>query len=373
MTQTTTDNMPYYTEHIKALDGLRGYAAIIVTFYHAILHLDKSAIYSVLYPAIDQIARPDVALKAALVFLNGSTSVLLFYVLSGTVLCHSLLKHPLNIKSVVSFLIRRIFRLFPAVMVCMLVMWLMSKFIVFLGIQFPSISANSALLNALLVKTDLHGPSTSIQVEFLATPFILIFAIVYKRYSISMALVLLSLAVFAIQKPEIVFNLKNMHANTFVFLAGMMVALSELRGVFSKITGYHLMLLLLAGFLFRHLVHFESLPGLIAQVILLASLVGYLRWSTSKTRLHLFLESNLSQFLGKISFSYYLLNVPVLWMLWFISDFFEIFKDYGPLWGGLFSGFVAMMITIPFAYISYKFVERPFIALGSKITNREMI
>lgn len=358
----------FHTQHIRALDGLRGWAAILVTIYHAILHLNENYL-SVLYPALDQIETSEIALKLILVFFNGSTAVLLFYVLSGTVLCMSLLRDEWSPKSVLLFLMRRILRLFPALFICMFVMWFLSAALRGSGMAFPVVSMDRALLNALLIDTSLHGPSTSIQIEAMATPFILAFAFAYRKSSVVLAVAIFALSIFAIQKPEIVFSLPNMHASTFVFIAGMVVALPEVRVFFERVTSLQLCLLLVCAFLFRHLVHLESLPGLIAQVLLLSTLVGFIRWTPVKTGFHTFLEAPISQFFGKISYSYYLLNVPVLWLIWFMPVFYAPFAKAGPVTGGLLSGIVAILFTVPLAYLSYRYIERYFIAFGVKITN----
>lgn len=358
----------YHTQHIKALDGLRGYAAILVTFYHAILHIDEGSIYRVLYPSIDKVASGDLKLKMALILFNGSTSVLIFYVLSGAVLCQSLLRDRLNLKSISLFLMRRIFRLFPALFICMASMWLLSVILRKIGFDFPVVNLDSAIWNALLINTSLHGPSTSIQIELLATPFIIFFAFAYQRYSLPMGIIIFALSIFSIQRADLVFLLPNMHANMFVFISGMLVALPEARLLFDKAKSWQIFLLVISAFFFRHIVHFESLPGLIAQVFLLAAVVGFIRWAYARTALHNFLEWRFSQLIGRISYSYYLLNVPVLWIIWYVPTFYTKFAEFGQISGGLLSGVVAMIITVPFAYLSYRYCELFFMDLGAKIT-----
>ena len=366
-----TAKLEYHTKHVKALDGLRGYAAILVTFYHAILHLEPALIARVLSPAIDKIDKPDLWTKLVLMLLNGSTAVLLFYVLSGAVLCQSLLKAPLSPLSLVLFIARRILRLFPALFFCMLVMWSLSQVYNFFGTQqFPHITLLGAIKNALLLDTRIHGPSTSIQIEALATPFILLFAFIYQRYSIFAVILLFSLAIIAIQEPFLVFFLPNMHASVLVFFTGMLVVLPEAKIFFSTITTTKLIFVLIGAFLFRHLVHIQSLPGLIAQVMLLGALLGFIRHASQLTGLHYFLENKFSQFLGRISYSYYLLNIPVLFVIWFTPGLLPKVSWSHPVLGGFITGSIAVLVTLPFAHLLNKYCEIFFINLGKRVTNK---
>lgn len=358
----------HHTQHVKALDGLRGYAAIVVTFFHAILHMDPTAVQRVLHPAIDQVAAGDLWLKIVLVFLDGGTAVSLFYVLSGTVLCQSLLRARLDWTSIFLFLFRRVFRLFPALFLCMLGMWGMSWVLHHFFSGFPLVIFSDAMLNALLIQTKIHGPSTSVQIEALATPFILLFAYAYKKYAVAAGIALFALSISAIQRNELVFFLPNMHVSVMVFFAGMLVALPEAQAIFSRITGWQLMGLIILAVVVRHLTHIQFLPGLLGQSFLLAAVVGFVRWASCRTFIHKFLEHRFSQFVGRISYSYYLLNIPVLWVLWFLPDLYALFTGFDQIWGGVISGVVATLITIPLAYLSYRFVELYFINLGAKIS-----
>lgn len=354
--------------HIKSLDGLRGYAAIIVTFYHAILHINPFAIQTILSPAIDQVAIADIWLKIALIFFDGATAVSLFYVLSGVVLCQSLLRSGLGAKSILLFLLRRILRLYPALIFCVFSMWVLSIAMQEVIHGFPLVDIGDAVYNSLLIHTKVHSPSTSVQVEVLATPFIILFAIAYKKYSVAACLVLLALSMSAMQRNELVFFLPNIHASLLMFFAGMLIALPEAKAFFKKIVGWKLFSLLVLAFIIRHLTDINFLPGYIAKTLLLAGVVGFLRWAEYRTFLHEFLENDFSQFIGKISYSYYLLNIPILWLLWFLPAVYSNFSELGQLFGGIVSGFFAVMLTIPLAYLSYRFVEVYFINFGAKIT-----
>jgi len=361
----------YRRAHIKALDGLRGYAAIIVCFFHAILHIDTTAVDRILSPAIDKIGTGDLLLKIVLMFFNGTTAVMLFYVLSGAVLCQSLLKNDLSVMRILLFLARRVLRLFPGMMVCMGAVWLTSAVLRWAGLSFPVVEFKDALLNAFLIEIKVLGPTTSIQIEALATPFILLFFFLYRKYSVVAVVLLFSLSIVAISRPELVFFIPNMGGSVFVFLAGMLVAMPESRALFSGVMGWQILVLVIFAFIVRHFTPLEAdLMGFIAQIILLAAIVGFIRWSEVQTTVHRFLEIPLSQFFGKISYSYYLWNVPVLWFVWWTMSLESYFAGLGQIYGGFMYGMVAAIATIPFAYLSYRYVELPFMRIGGKVTAR---
>jgi peptidoglycan/LPS O-acetylase OafA/YrhL len=71
-----------------------------------------------------------------------------------------------------------------------------------------------------------------------------------------------------------------------------------------------------------------------------------------------------AQFLGRVSFSLYLLSVLVLFCLWSIPTLSTPTVHAVEI-GGLV-GIAALLITLPFAYASERWIERPGIALGRR-------
>jgi peptidoglycan/LPS O-acetylase OafA/YrhL len=113
---------------IKALDGLRGIAALTVTFFHAKLHVDESWVETVLGPAVFSIKdSASLLLKLALMLFDGGLAVIIFYVLSGYILQSSLSssKSPMII-AFLEFSIKRVTRLLPAMIACMSFMVILS-------------------------------------------------------------------------------------------------------------------------------------------------------------------------------------------------------------------------------------------------------
>ena len=65
--------------------------------------------------------------KIVLKLFSGETAVLIFFVLSGTVLFQSLMRNKAPYPEVVaSFTVRRIFRIYPALVVCLVFMMLLA-------------------------------------------------------------------------------------------------------------------------------------------------------------------------------------------------------------------------------------------------------
>ena len=364
----------FQTEHVKALDGLRGYAAVAVTFYHAILQLQPTLVESVVSPAISDIARADWLAKVMLIVFDGRAAVLLFYTLSGCVLCHSLLKSPLAARALSMFVVRRALRLFPALFLCLFVMWTLSIAHSALSVAgFPNVTVIAALKNAVLFDTGVHGPSTSIQVEAMATPFVLLFFLLYRSFAMPAALLMLGVAAIVLEKPALALNLPNLSGALLFFVVGMFVALPECKALFARSTGWQLTMVLIAAVVIRHFLDIASASAFVAQAILFGALVGFVRWSSANTRMHEFLENRVSQLLGRVSYSYYLLNVAVLWLLWF-SPAFRVLQTWpNPLVGGLVVGTIATGLTVPLAYLSHRYCELPFIELGKRITRGQSL
>ncbi len=113
------------------LDGLRGYAALAVVFFHSIF-FDPTMAGRVLGRDFSELKDwYDLLAKLLLIIFNGQTAVVIFFILSGAVLFESLRQREKgSISSVVGkFLIRRFFRIYPALVVCLLTCWVAFYFL----------------------------------------------------------------------------------------------------------------------------------------------------------------------------------------------------------------------------------------------------
>lgn len=354
-----------------ALDGLRGFAAAAVIFYHAILHLDLSLAGRVLYQPIQNAESwSDVVAKAALMLMNGESAVFLFFVLSGCVLRLSIERGdqevgPLRLGA--SFVLARLLRLYPPVIVCMIGFYLLSVAYREIGVSgFPVFSLSQMVENAFLTNTSMHGPSTTIQAEVLAIPFLLA-AYSFRRWLGMPGLVLgLAYAIYAIDAGWLVFRLPNMHAYLFAFIFGMLVPETGLRTAFATAPRFCGWFVLAAFIGSKAFFYHSSISGLIASILIATLLVGVL-YHSERDHLRQALSRPFPQFLGRISFSLYLLNVPVLYVIWAWTDQHAWFGSHAVL-GGLIIGLASLLVTVPFAIASERWVERPSIKVGRAVT-----
>jgi peptidoglycan/LPS O-acetylase OafA/YrhL len=113
----STDNQKEI--RLKQLDGLRGLAALAVFFFHAIMMLPPNS------PALAALTKP--LLRP---FWDGPSAVMLFFVLSGYVLTLPYTDPSPRRIDTIPFIIRRIARLYPAYWIVLLIA-LALKFFVF--------------------------------------------------------------------------------------------------------------------------------------------------------------------------------------------------------------------------------------------------
>ncbi|TPI51412.1 MULTISPECIES: acyltransferase [unclassified Mesorhizobium] len=357
-----------------SLDGLRGIAAVSVVFYHSILHHEVLVGTTLIQPIQGMTTLRDVLTKIMLSIFNGNNAVLLFFVLSGFVLSLSLEKSTGAPFAIVSkFVVRRVCRLYPALFGCLAAYYLLSQFFAQMGwAGVPSPNLWLATLNALLVQITWHGPSTTIQAEMLAVPFVLAFFFFQKRFGSVSALVLFSLSVFAMAQPVFVMGAPHMSAWISSFAIGMLIADRRFQPFFSGVSSLALWLIIAAFVIVRMFVPFNPDASTLGQVILCAALVGSVYYGDQSLTATTILANPVCRFLGKISYSFYLINVLFLLIVWSLVDPLGIYPTHA-LETGLLVGTVVVTLTLPFAYFSEKWLEQGGITLGRLLTTARTV
>lgn len=336
------------------LDGMRGYAALCVVFYHSILGLDSSLFGRVFHGDWGKLVSYDLALKIALTVFNGQAAVILFFIISGAVLSKGLSKEegPLLVVSG-RFLVRRFFRIYPALFVGVLACAAAFKFY---GMEF---GGDDIVANLLLYRFPINGATWTLQVELIASVFLVLcfggffWFGEWGAVAVGMALVVL----FDRHMLGPVDD-NSFRAFWFCFVLGMLVPTR-----LGKWIGERSPIWVWPVFLILTLATRKTLQELSAGVLI--NLLYYGRAGVFST----FLRLPLSQFLGRISYSFYLLNVLFLEIIcsylraqpWAVSH---------PLETGLCAALIIVALTIPTSYFSWLVIEKPANRIGHLVSEK---
>ena len=380
------------------LDSVRGIAALSV----AAFHVGQSAYLYQGGPTLDQLVHPeaeqDVVMRWAAtiykLFFNGgalSSSVLMFFVLSGFVLTGSLSKKAKpNVYSFAEFMILRIFRIFPAVFFAIIV------FVVFYGTTGFSLTAPSnfnvvsVLKNATLLTVSIDGVCWSLQAEWFGTflIFAMYLATVYSGRWVVIAIcaVLAAASMFPGYAKLVTLNggpsrIAYLHAFAFgaaSYHFGKVWWDGADRRVQWSVLIIGLVLFYQATVMITGTLSTTSMREASVAITIQAMAASVIISIIAFGRLDLgVLDWRVVRFYGDISYSFYLLHpltltilfsgivnkgssVPA--MIWSVIDF------------GIPKPVLAMILTIltvliitPLAYLSWYFIERPGIFLGKRI------
>jgi peptidoglycan/LPS O-acetylase OafA/YrhL len=349
-------------QHFGALDGLRGLAALAVVFSHAI------GVYS-------DTARPSGILLMGLQLIGnfGQPAVVLFFVLSGFVLFTSLEKRP----AFSAYTVRRIFRIWPALVVA-LAAALALHAVVPLRAGFgpwttwnwawtadPLMVARNLLLLCFKESDRMLVPvSWSLALEVCFSALLFPLAIVLRRSAMGFAV--LTLAAYA--AGRLILNTLDVPLNAQVggtlsggtglvlyylpaFCVGMATAYLVLSGNLRRLNPW----MQGAGFglavMVGRFAHDPAIAGLgDAAAIFLVVRPGPI----AQMLTHL-----VTAWLGRISYSLYVIHFPLLMALTF---------GLAPVVGLVPALALLPPLSLGLATLMYEFVEKPGIAWGKAIT-----
>lgn len=333
---------------IKALDGLRGLASIFVFLTH-MRNITSLPIYAP-YKFFDA----------------GHEAVILFFVLSGYVLTYSNENFKISYKR---YVCRRIFRIYPAyylsiALVIMLFLIIdphkINLYTEWFNCQFPSINLSITVLikSLLLILAEDHkinGAAWSLTYEVIIS--ILILPILFNNIKLFnnyyVAIVIVTICLVVSKYLQVYYVIPNLFKYFVYFYMGFLAFYNtKYLKYISTLQFMPLYLVLFASQFFSY-GYIDNIY--LTEILAACGSIGFIACCIYNQDWIKLLESQLIQFYGKISYSFYLFHMPILYLLVYSFrnklNMFEI-------------KILIFLLTTFISTLVYKKVEIKFIKLG---------
>jgi peptidoglycan/LPS O-acetylase OafA/YrhL len=361
---------------LPRVESLRGVAAFMVAAFHASQAQWSEGKLIVTAPDRDA-PLTGLILHAMQALFNGHGAVVMFFVISGFVLSLSLASGPQALAPAARrFFAARILRIYPAVVATILLFAILFRVfgLALEGSTAEHYTASGLLRHMLLLDSRINGVLWTLQLEVLAVPAIFAMYFVGRRWGpapiLALAIVLACLS-FTKSYSKLLGPDAPGLALFYAFFIGMLLpsqgprwgASIERRGAAVAALGAAFAFIL-ARPVIGWTSNFAPLAEAIAAAILLMTMTygpdlgGYrpLDWRPVR-------------FLGRISYSFYLLHPLTLLALWSMPATVDGLLALGIPSPLLVLALVAAstLAIIPLASASYRWIERPCIELGRRL------
>ena len=343
----------FATKRFLWLDATRGIAACLVMISH---------IGSLSWVPWDE--RLPTSLER-FIFMLGSPSVDIFFVLSGFVITNALLQKPLNLGRYFGW---RLTRLMPVVWFSILLGWLVKVYL--LSISSPTTNSVwhdislpvsthdwlgffTLIYPFNLVHAKINMPLWSIQAEML---FIIAFPLAFWLMKKCAVLSFILLSIISILSVLITYNIYFFYLP--LFFIGMLIAISPVK-LFTRFSPLYLFMagiiwIVTANVLAEYYIKDEL--GVVKRYLDMwgaALLILSLTKITADPPL-------LLQHLGKVSYTLYAIHLPIIMLT------AELFRKELAISYWL-SGSIGAFISILLATALYPYIEKPFATLSKKL------
>lgn len=366
------------SEFSTRLESLRGIAALLVATYHSFLWLSIGSERSIFDTSLLSVhGKQAFVVRALLCVVNGGAAVDIFFVLSGFVLAKSLSRKELSISNWIAFAIRRLFRIMPA-LCASIVLVLAYLWFVFPGYRtFPSssqwfnwayqnpVSLREVIDNLTLQSSSLISNAWTLSIEMAVSVLIPIVAAICWRFDALLNIVLLAACFSA---GYIGIEMRSWYYFLFLFVIGvnahrfqceLFVTIMKFpRALVGAICAA---LIVIPGAVTVMHLPFSDLSIGIGSACLIVILASDTVSLSTK-----WLESRPIRFVGRVSYSFYLLHVVVLYALAVIAltHLPPTTMEKQPALIMAISAAASIALTLPLAWLMYVSVERPFVRLG---------
>ena len=344
------------------LEALRGLAAASVVIFHAFQ--SQAGLNDRLW---DSMGWPQaIAYFATESIFNGGAAVVLFFVLSGFVMGVNVdTKSPLSLRLYFTFMVKRAFRLYPVIMLSVLLACAIAV------VARDTVIRTDDLWRYLsLADTSINGPLWSVRVEIIVSLFYLpaLFMFASTPFMLKAALLLLCVTSYIAG-----YQIEPIAPYTTAFCLGILIpSLGHcmVRGLGQKTTTAFLPLVFLGLYASSTVLGIFGVftGGVIIQMTAFGSayLIAAFMYAGSSGGFYRLLDHKLSLWLGRVSYSLYALHYPILMLIaeWVAHTFPEL-SFFGRATLVLILAGPASLFA---AALSFRLVEMPFMRAGKVIS-----
>lgn len=347
---------------------LRGLASLLVVW----AHLSGYWLALIASTSPMQDAWEDWIVRPFHLYVNGGhLGVLVFFLISGYIITHTSMRE--NRKS---FLVKRVFRIFPVLFVATVVMWLVVKLLINLDLPLLGMRAGTPwewiqavfLIDGFTMGSLMLPPTWTLIIEI--SFYALVFVVLNRQRVSPLVSTWIMIAIWMVA-CMVSLNVPFIytHANGFTAFSVGFLILGRLiyfwqRDAIARtdvVIAFTVTLLSIAGF-------FEAAnPGyllkgqvagvepVVTWILALIIFVAFMRAAPKRAPQPL-------AFLGDISYSLYLLHIPVGFLALNVLHHFNV--------DNTLSFFISLAITLAASYVSFRLVEKPAQKLARRILKR---
>lgn len=368
----------HYNRFTK-LDGLRGLLSLIVALNHSFMVVVIPTFASVWQQNPFIFHGLQSKIQQLLMFIgNGGAAVTLFFLLSGFVLGESFSRIKISFTGIIGFLVKRIIRLYPVYLFIVFLTAIYMK-LGFVYQTFPYSSSwfnwwmnfqmtlKELFLNIFFIHSYVGGVTWTLRVILIVSIFFPLLYLINKKSSRWMDILISG---FLVYLSFTLLNIAGFRDLRYLYMFYFGLVIPKFKSLFSGAPNWLVSLTLpFAGIIllgFRYFTN-EYQGGLIESIVsfFIIGLTAY----GNKISILKFLDGKALQFLGKISYSLYLIHFSVLYIL--ARFMFQNYPDlpytdqYLLIHVSLFT--LSTCIAIAVSYAVYRYIELPAKTLANKV------
>ncbi|MGN8278175.1 acyltransferase family protein [Pseudomonas sp. SMN5] len=334
----------------NSLDSLRFLAALCVAVAHCLTAFSTQPYHAQTLSMMDFSNVEGVFARLIQLVFNAHSAVIIFFVLSGFVLTMSLQRLSAVNYGVefFAFVIRRVYRIFPALICSLIILGVL--------ISYPS---EKLVQNMFLMDTSINSVAWTLKVELSGCAVVFLGFAVHRIWRPGLVFVGLALSLLYFSSLISPIYTKYLPA----FFVGCLIANAKKEFVIAPFLSYAGLILMLVSDM---ALGYKSDTSIIVQTIC----AGIIILSISRSKFMPWLNSPVLTFLGKISFSFYLMHLIGMILTR------QLCVKLGIPLGGMSMlenaavyAAISVPLTIAISVITYYLVEQPMNKVGGDTAN----